>query len=322
MRIQEAVAALVNGRCQKFALYGPEPFFKERFIRIVKARTNCSIYYPDTADEALSEISLDTLFDPSRAFVFVDFDKMKLERFVKPIQNWNGVLVLTLSDKADMKVRAMTEILARVGVVSCERLKEGYGNEYQLWVLSAIREAGFEPDDGVEDAIYSRVGPDLFVLSCELDKLFLVKGLDKRVTKQDVERYVQVSARSSAYDVLDHLLRGDVPKAFKTMESFCRSADTPEELLKFLGSYFEKLYRMLLLKEQGLSPEDIASIVGIPSFHVKTRYLPRALAMGKHEIADKIDQICGLEIGFRSFRGDKRVLFDRFIFSFSKPPES
>jgi len=321
MRVKEAFTAYMAGRVNRFALYGTEPFFIERFIDIVKSRTNCLIFHPDNADDALMEISLDTLFDPSRSIVLTEFDRMKPERFAQPIRNWAGTLILTFSDKVDLRSRAMTEILTNIEMVSCEKFRE-YANEYQLWILSVIREAGYEPEDGVEDIIYKRVGPSLHGLSHELDKLFVLKASDKRIAKKDAEQYVITTAQSSAFDVLDCLLRHDVAGALRMVDSHCRSVETPTKLLEFLGMFFEKLYRMLLLKEQGLSPEDIASIVGLSAFHVKTRYLPRSLALGKKFLAERIDQICTMEIGFRSFKGDKRVLLDRFIFSFTEPVET
>jgi DNA polymerase III delta subunit len=74
---------------------------------------------------------------------------------------------------------------------------------------------------------------------------------------------------------------------------------------------------MLLLREQKFEVDDIADIVGIPRVLMKLRYMPRALTMGKETIASKIDAVCNLDVQLRSFKGDKKLLVERFIMSFS-----
>lgn len=317
MRFQEALQQLRTGRGKKFLLSGPENFLKEHLVQC--ARGMCQdffVFYPDEAAEAYETISTVDLFSSSRALILYDLDRMKPDKFVEPIRGFEDIIVATLSEKADLKSRVVTELIGAMVPVACEKLK-GYGNDYPIWVSGFISESGFSTDEGVCDLIFERVGDDMFALSKEIQKLFLVKADDKKIALEDVQRYVSVTARASAFDILDDLLKKDVKSALKRFKSFSESSESIVEFVKFLFNYMEKLYRILLLRDKKFEADDIADIVGLPRFLVKTKYLPKALGLGKSAISAKIDQLCHLDARVRTFKGDKRILIEQFIYSFA-----
>ena len=62
--------------------------------------------------------------------------------------------------------------------------------------------------------------------------------------------------------------------------------------------------------------DNISDLVGIPRFIVKTRYLSKIQGLGKAFIASKLEALCLIDTQLRLFKGDKRILLERFIFSF------
>ena len=316
MRYQEALSAFKAGKATKFVLAGAEAFLKGQFASVVRSSMDASVFRPDEAGEALSRLQSDGLFKGARATILEGFDKMSPERFVGALEGTSDVVVMIVGERADLKSRAMTEVLTFSAGVSCERLKE-YGSDYPEWIASVIAEAGFSADEGVAAHVFRRVGPDMSTTARELDKLMLVRAGSKRITVDDVVRFVSLTARATSFEILDALLKKDVAGAVARHASFYgHSSDGSLELAQFLGSYFEKLLRMLLLREQGFGPDEVADIVGIPRFLVKTRYLPAALALGKSNVLGKLDALCDVDARIRTFKGDKRIILDRFIYSF------
>jgi len=317
MRFQEAHQQLKSGRGKKFLLSGPEDFLKEHLIQCARGLSpDFFVFYSDEAVNALETVSTVDLFSSARSLILYDIDKMKPERFVEPIRESEDVVIATLSEKADLKSRAVTELIGVMAPVACEKLRN-YGNDYPLWITGFISESGFNADDGVSDLIFDRVGDDMFALSKEIRKLLLVTSESKRITIADVSKYVSITAKTSAFDILDDLLKKDVKAALRRFDSFSESSESLVEFVKFLCNYMEKLYRILLLRDKKFESDDIADIVGIPRFLVKTKYLPKALGLGKSTISAKIDQLCSLDVRVRTFKGDKRILIEQFIYSFA-----
>lgn len=312
MRYQEAISAFRAQKASKFVLAGAESFLKEQFVSFVRSTMDTSVYRVDESREALTQLSADGLFQGVRAIVLLGFEKMSPDKFVKALDGTSNVVVLSLGEKADLKSRAMTEILSFSVGVTCDKLKE-YNADYPNWIASVFSEAGYTVESDVAKTVYLRVGSDMSTISREIDKLLLVCSDTKNIRTADVERFVSVTARATSFEILDALLRKDIAGALKKHTTYL---DGSLELSQFLGMYFEKILRMVLLREQGFSVDEVADIIGLPRFVVKTRYMSQAMALGKGNILNKIDMLCEIDAKVRTFKGDKRVILDRFIYSF------
>jgi DNA polymerase III delta subunit len=318
MKYQEGLAALKFRREKNYALTGMEDFLKEQFVKkAISVFTECDpvMFYPGQESEALDILKSESLFSKF-LIVLRDFEKMKSEKFEDLIKSVDGCIILVFSEKVDLKSRSITKIISHTSVVECDKLKE-YGSEYPIWIRTHVIDNGYTMQEGADTALYSKIGPSLFSIGTELEKLFLIKK-DKIITIKDVQNYVSLTASSTAYELLDAFLRKDVKGALQCFDSYSRTQDNFIEIVYFIGAYLEKMYRMILLKEEKMDAEDIAGILSIPAFLIKTKYLPRVSNLGKSFIASKIDALCNLDAQLRNFRADKKILFDRFILGFSQ----
>jgi DNA polymerase-3 subunit delta len=193
-----------------------------------------------------------------------------------------------------------------------------YGTDYPLWISSKISDGGYTKREGVESAIFSKVGPDMFSLSNELSKLFIFKSETKDISLDDVNSVVSLTATKSSFDILDCLLKKDIAGALHCLESYSRIQDNYIELVSFLSHYMEKVYRILLLRDNKMTPEDIADIIGLPRYILKTKYLPKAVILGKSFVSNKMDQLCKLDAQLRKFKGNKKIIVENFILKFSE----
>ena len=317
MKFQEALSALKYKRETKFILTGPEMYLKEQFINEAKKQfpdQEFVAFFPEAQDQALNLIGSESFFD--KPFVILkNFDKMKIQRFEDPIKGFDGNLILVLTEKIDTQSRVITNIVSGMTAVECNKFKE-YGNDHPSWINAQISNAGYIANEEAIYLIFSRVGPNLFTLARELEKIYIVKT-NRTITKEDIEKYTSITSTSTSFEIFENLLRKNVANALVCFESYSKLQDNFIEIVGFLGSYLEKMYRILVLKEKNLDIDNISDIVGIPRFIVKTRYLSKIQALGKAFIASKLDALCQIDTQLRLFKGDKRILLERFIFSFN-----
>lgn len=315
MRYNEALRELQFKRSNRFILYGEESYLKDSFIKAARTlNTSVFDYYPGDEGEAKSSLFSINLFDEDQTIVLHYFDEMKTEGFKEAIPKYNGLLVISLSEDVNIKTKAMTGVIGLCTPVVCAKMSV-YGPEYTSWLITKAAEQGFTFVDGSEDLLYKKVGPNMLLLSKELEKLMIFKTPSKSITVDDVEKAVGFSAEGSAFEILELLLKRDVVKVLKALDLYLKTSDDIEGLLFFLGNYFEKLYRMVLMNNSGVSVEGIASILNINPFLIRSKYLPRALSLGKERLAQCLSNIVELEAGLRN-SSIKNILIDKFIFSF------
>lgn len=316
MKFQQALTLLENKRENKFILKGSEPFLKTKFISIAKEiYPDHTVLFPEDQKEAMNILGSGSLFG-SRTLIFIRFDEMDVKKFENAFISYDDCIILSLTDKSDMKSRSMTKIISQMTVVECNQLRP-YGVDYPLWINTMISKAGFTAPEKVDELIFNRIGPNMSALAHELEKIFIAKSDNKIITENDIILYLSKTSESSAFEMFEFLLRKNIPAALKSFYSYTRNRSTYFDIVAFLGTYFEKMYRMLLLREKKFEVNDIAEIIGIPPFLVRTRYMPKALSFGKKKISEKINAICMLDVRLRLFKGDNRILMEKFICDFA-----
>jgi DNA polymerase-3 subunit delta len=316
VRYNDAIREVQYDRNKRFVLVGEELYLKEQFEQfLIKAHpeANLLVFYPGEELEAKSALFSAGLFD-QRIIVLRYFDQMKNKEFPDLIRGFDDYLLVTLSDQVNLKNSIITSVLGYSIPVQCNKMSE-HDASYPSWILSHGTEKGFVFIDGAEDVLYRKVGPDLMTLLNELSKLMIYKQETKTIYPEDIDKVVADSATSSAYEVLDNMLRKDISKTLLSFEKFLRSSEEVLDLVLFLGRYLEKIYRILLMDEQKMTADGIASIVGIPPMLLKTRYLPRSKSLGKERIGKWYGDIAAMDAAVRIFKGDEKILFTKFIIS-------
>jgi len=315
MKYNEAVQALDYGREKKFSLVGDEPYLKNRFVSRVRSICKEEVFelWPDGVEDAVGALS-GGLFGDGGSVILHHIDEMDMERLAKALPESSRMVVAVFQEDCNLKARSASTFIGKTSTVECNRLRE-YGDEYAAWVSTRISSAGYIADDGVVQAVCSKVGTDLSTLDSELRKLFILKLETKHIEVSDVDKSVSRTSTRTAYDILDGLIKGDVPAALACFDAH-PSSDGCLEVVAFLFAYMEKMYRMLLLRDRKHSVDAIADILGMSKFLVGSKYLPKALTLGKSFFIKRLNQLGELDLGIRSFKGEKRVLIERFMYSF------
>lgn len=319
MRYQDALREAKFKKLKKFVLVGPEPYLKESFInslKLIYSEAEVMVFVPDQPKDLVSTLYSGSVFG-ERLIIIRGIEKIITDKFCEALSSSKDIVVMTVSDFVEAKAKILTKVIAVSEKVECNRMRV-YGNDYPLWIMSKASDAGYRLEGDSDKLIYERTGPSMFVISNELKKLYLYKGDARIIKEDDVRGVVSKTSSNSTYDILDELLRRNIPGALRCYRSFSESHEGILDLVYFLAHYIEKLYRLLLLKEDGMDVESSAEVVGLPKFLVKIKYLPRALSYGRHSLAKCLDWVQELDSEIRKFKSDRDVLIERFILRFNE----
>jgi len=321
MKFGEALKSLQFKRESKFILFGDEPFLKDQFVSAARKFHPGMAYFPfykDSEEGAISALGSNSLFDGDRLMVVYGADRMNKEGIVSALKEFaDGIALIVLSENADGRTKAVSNLISSGTQVECTKMRT-YGDDYPRWVSAMAVEAGYEMRDGADALVFSLIGPSMYALYHEMQKLFIYKNDSKIILPDDVHKVVSHRFSSTSYDILDSILKQDTTETLRAFKSYCREHDTYVELTAFLGSYFEKLYRMAVLRESGMAPDAIGDIVDIPKFLIRTKYLPKVSMLGRAWISDCMARIVDLDAGLRLHKARKTVV-ERFIMAVSSP---
>jgi DNA polymerase III delta subunit len=316
MKFPEAIRELQYNRQNKFILSGSESFLQYQFIQ------TCQCLHPDVEkfifgpgdEENLKQLLYSESLFGNRLVIIKNVQDLKIKNLPDLIKNFDGGYLFLINSSEDGRnpSSALTSVCTSV---VCNKMPE-YGPDYPSWISSRAAEEGYTFLQDAEYDLYHKVGADLFTLAHELKKLQIYKEATKQILPEDVRMVVSTTAQSSTYEILDFLLKGDIKQLLNKTNNYLQNSgdEGPGELVWFLGHYIEKMYKILLLNEEKMSPDDIGAILNIPGFLIKTRYLPRVLNLGKVRLAKYLSRLSSLDSKIKLFP-DKKIPIFSFIFS-------
>jgi DNA polymerase-3 subunit delta len=164
--------------------------------------------------------------------------------------------------------------------------KKMYDNKLPEWVMNWVAERGYQISSKAVQIIVDHIGNDLSRIQNELEKLIVNLGDRKKMTEDDIEKYIGISKEYNAFEFQDAVAQRNFSKAIKMIQYFeSNNKAAPIQLiLPTLYAFFSKLYAIYGL---GTSDEKrIASEVGIPPFLVKNY-----MAAARHYSYGKVEQI-------------------------------
>jgi DNA polymerase-3 subunit delta len=206
--------------------------------------------------------------------------------------------LILAADKADMR----TSFWQKVGKLGKLReFKPLDAREAPQWVVEEAKGASFSIDFQAAQWLVSAVGNDLSALQSALEKIYLLKGNDKRVVLADVETCVTAVSWRSIFDLTDAVGARNLERALRLFRRMETSGESPIALLALLARHF----RILSKVKEGDSG-------GVPPFFLKD-YQRQAAVFDPPGLERRREKIFQADWALKSSPIDNNLLFERLL---------
>jgi DNA polymerase-3 subunit delta len=250
---------------------------------------NLSIFYGKDADwaQVMNACKRYPVFAEKQVVILKEAQQMnQLEKLVSYIENplSSTIFIVAHKDKNVDGRSALAKLLKTKAVVVST--KKMYDNKLPEWVNGWVSERGYQISPKAVQIIVDHIGNDLSRIQNELEKLIVNLGDRKKMTEDDIEKYIGISKEYNAFEFQDAVAQRNFSKSIKMIQYFeSNNKAAPIQLiLPTLYAFFSKLYAVYGL---GTSDERrIASEVGIPPFLVKNY-----MAASRNYAYGKVEQI-------------------------------
>ena len=135
------------------------------------------------------------------------------------------------------------------------------------WIQQAATNKGMRIDGHATAALAGLIGPDLWALSNELERL--AAYADGSTVTRDVVLGTTSAARAAKiWDMTDAIVAGDEAKALQTMRNLITAGDPTQVLMSMIVRQFRQLVVVKDMAERRLRRDEIARTAGLPGFRI------------------------------------------------------
>ena len=156
---------------------------------------------------------------------------------------------------------AISKLCERLTPVWFERVSDA---KLASWAIRHFEHRGLKAEMGVTDALFSRCGRDMYILSNEIDKLsfFALSEGRNSVSRDDVARISCVSEELESFAFGNAIMDGDAQKALGILGIMKARKVDPIIILGELTRTFSDMLAIKLLTASGMPPAEIGKLLG------------------------------------------------------------
>jgi len=294
---------------RKMLLRVKEPFLVYDFIEKLKG------LYPDQEciicqdfEELSQKFHRGSLFSESSCILVLwNFIKEDIPFIEHLLYIETDDIIVLVQRETLPKNKLYTQITTEFSEIKLEQLNE---KACVSWLTSYMKDKGLSFDSDIPDYLVQNLGKDLFTLTNEVKKLGYASS-EGRINV-DLSRQVLTTSQDVKYfDLMERFYKRrfvGVLQEFRKVDVYSYT-----KLLFFMISQIERMYKVAIYKEQNFSREEIADLLGIPVFIVKTKILPVLSSYSKIKLLMVLDLFNELDFKLRSSKLPKDLLFESYI---------
>ncbi|KRK58787.1 hypothetical protein FC73_GL000342 [Fructilactobacillus fructivorans] len=168
--------------------------------------------------------------------------------------------------KLDARKKVSKELKKQAEVIDLNQFSE---RETKQLIQKKIEKKKYVIDQDALNELLTRTSDDLASVMNELNKLFLYKINDKKITLDDVDSLVSKSMDQNVFDLVNYLMSGNTTKAIEFYHDLIAQKHEPIQINAILVSQFRLLLQVKILEQLGYSQGNLASALRVHPYRVK-----------------------------------------------------
>ena len=127
------------------------------------------------------------------------------------------------------------------------------------YLSNYIRDKGYSISSDSVDLIISKVGYELSNIINELDKLFIYKDTDKKITKEDIENVITKNIEKNIFELTNAIINRNKDKIMEIYNDLILAKEDPIKLLVTLSNQLRLILQVKLMRRGGYSEKEIVT---------------------------------------------------------------
>lgn len=260
-----------------YLIFGLENYLIDEKINEIKTKVKVEdeniIYYDlssDSISSVLVEASTVSMFSNKKLIIcdnssFLSSTKVISEDDIKELTKYLEnqfddiyIIFIVREEKVDSR-KKITKLITKISkVYDCNKIES-----YRLsnYIGDYIRDKGYSISSSSVELIISKVGYELSNIIKELDKMFIYKGTDTKITKEDIDDVITNNLEKNIFELTNAIVNKEKSKVINIYNDLIKSGEDPIKLIVTLSNQFRLILQVKIMRNGGYSEKEIVSIL-------------------------------------------------------------
>ena len=233
-----------------------------------------------------------------------------VDELIKYIENAfkdTYILFILREEKIDSRKKICKILSKEAKVYVCEKIESYKLNNY---VMDYIRNNGYTISSKNIDFLLSKTHYELSNVINEVDKLFIYKDKDKKITEEDIEKVITRNIETNIFELTNAIIKKDRSKIEEIYKDLLLSKEGPIKLIITIANQFRLYLQVKIMRNSGYSEKEIVSTLKEHPYRIN-------LAMNNNytieELKDNLRKLSKLEVDIITGKVDEKLGFEMYL---------
>lgn len=236
--------------------------------------------------------------------------KEEVDELIKYIENaFPDVYIVFIlrEEKIDSRKKISKILSKEAKVYECSKIENYKLNNY---VMDYIRDNGYSISSKNIDFLLSKTHFELSNIINEIDKLFIYKGNDKKITEEDIDKVITRNIETNIFELTNAIMNKNKKKIDEIYKDLMLSKEGPIKLIITLSNQFRLYLQVKLMRNNGYSEKEIVSILKEHPYRI-------SLAMKNNfsidELKNNLEKLSKLDLDIITGKVDEKLGFEMYL---------
>ncbi len=239
----------------------------------------------------------------------LNHDMNALENYLKnPLETTVLVFVANV-EKLDERKKIVKLLKKESTIISVAPMDD---KALKPYVKKYIESEGFVIDKNAFEELLFLTDMNLTRVMNELDKLFLYKSHDKKITKQDVTNLIPKSLEHNIFDLSQHVLGNQAQSSVALYQDLRIAGEETIKIISILLGQIRLLLQIKILTEMNYQQSNMTDTLKIHPYRIKLG-VQQSRSLKKETLGNMLDELVELDYQIKTGQIDKELGFEMFL---------
>lgn len=310
-----------------YLFYGDESFLIERAIGAVRQRLGRAVAVRvfhaghDAVTGVLNTWGVRSLFAPRTLVVLKNVEQLKAaerEQLAAAAARCDAThpLVMSAQGRVDLE-QSVFALCAKQGVAA--EFRPLSAPQVPVWAQRLAQERGVRLREEAAHLLGELIGPNLFALAAEIDKLAAFVFPQTEIPAEAVEACTGSLSHHTVFDLADAVGQRDRQRASALLQRVWVDERGGVPLLHALVGHFRRLWQVKELAEEGVAESHLERVVGVRGSRLRA-LRNQARLYTRSDLQRFFHRTAVLDVKLKSARTPARALLEALILEMCERP--
>ncbi len=236
-------------------------------------------------------------------------DTTLLEAYLKNPMETTVLVFITNVVKLDERKKVVKLLKKESQLIDVNQMGE---KELIPYVSHYVESEGYQIDKSAFEQLLYLTDMKLSQVMNELDKLFLFKMEEKKITKHDVDLLIPKSLEHNIFDLNQYVLNNQIGEALELYQSLVVAGEETIKVISILIGQIRLLLQVKLLLEMNYQQSNITDALKIHPYRVKLA-VQQSRTLDKKILGEMFNELIDLDYNIKTGQVEKELGFELFL---------